>query len=385
MAPRNFMSPAFLLRFPCKSLQGPPISSLGPTKSLPPSTTKAKPGSTPSGPLATRTCSRFRPTLPAKSPPPTPARPRSPPTSMASSPIFRSRLLLITLQITPGAATLLVGDSRQFTVVDERGKPSPIATWSVDNQGLASVTTDPSTTLTALAAGTVNLSATVEGVSMQIPVTISGATSFAPGTVLWSAPSAPGYTPQGLFQAVPNGHWPKSLFRPGRHRCYTNTCASLYFRWPAALANLAEFRLCGPVRPRWLWRHDRLDRLRRPQLHPAHPQRHQSPGRFQLVGANHFLHGRLRQRHLLRLPHAVSNLVRRGFATAPRGGETRSRLVYNPRHRSPGVRPSPAKYSFSSRRGRSWHALGFKFSRMSKLLGPGDVSPVYDARPPLPP
>ncbi len=278
------------------------------------------------------------------------------------------------LQITPGAATLLVGDSRQFTVVDERGKPSPIATWSVDNQGLASVTTDPSTTLTALAAGTVNLSATVEGVSTQIPVTISGATSFAPGTVLWSAPSAPGYTPQGLFQAVPNGHWPKSLFRSGRHRCYPNTCASLYFRWPAALANLAEFRLCGPLRPRWLWRHDRVNRLRRPQLHPAHPQRRQSPGRFQLVGANNFLHlhGRLRQRHLLRLPHAVSNLVRRGFATAPRGGETRSRLVYNPRHRSPGVRPSPAKYSFSSRRGRSWHALGFKFSCMSKLLGPGD-------------
>src|SRR5579883_1572201 len=44
-------------------------------------------------------------------------------------------------------------------------------------------------------------------------------------------------------------------------------------------------------------------------------------------------------------PHAVSNLVRRGFANAPRGGETRSCLVYNPRHRSPGVRPSPAKYT----------------------------------------
>ncbi|HZS70580.1 MAG TPA: hypothetical protein VFA13_01970 [Candidatus Acidoferrum sp.] len=80
--------------------------------------------------------------------------------------------------------------------------------WSVDNQGLASVTTDPSTTLTALAAGTVNLSATVEGVSMQIPVTISGATSFAPGTVLWSAPPAPGFTPQGLFQAVPTDTGP---------------------------------------------------------------------------------------------------------------------------------------------------------------------------------
>src|SRR5579885_3219071 len=44
-------------------------------------------------------------------------------------------------------------------------------------------------------------------------------------------------------------------------------------------------------------------------------------------------------------PHAVSNLVRRAFANAPRGGETRSCLVYNPRHRSPGVRPSPAKYN----------------------------------------
>src|SRR5579885_2550690 len=358
MAPRNFMSPAFLLRFPCKSLQGPPISSLGPTKSLPPSTTKAKPGSTPSGPLATRTCSRFRPTLPAKSPPPTPARPRSPPTSMASSPIFRSRLLLILCKSRPEQQRCSSAIHANSLSSMNAASPALSPRWSVDNQGLASVTTDPSTTLTALAAGTVNLSATVEGVSMQIPVTISGATSFAPGTVLWSAPSAPGYTPQGLFQAVPNGHWPKSLFRPGRHRCYTNTCASLYFRWPAALANLAEFRLCGPLRPRWLWRHDRVNRLRRPQLHPAHPQRRQSPGRFQLVGANNFLHlhGRLRQRHLLRLPHAVSNLVRRGFATAPRGGETRSRLVYNPRHRSPGVRPSPAKYSFSSRRGRSWHA-----------------------------
>ncbi|HKT48102.1 MAG TPA: IPT/TIG domain-containing protein, partial [Candidatus Acidoferrales bacterium] len=112
------------------------------------------------------------------------------------------------LQITPGAATLLVGDSRQFTVVDERGKPSPIATWSVDNQGLASLTSDASTTLTALAAGTVNLTATVEGVSMQIPVTISGAASFAPGSVLWSAPPASGYTPQGLFQAVPTDTGP---------------------------------------------------------------------------------------------------------------------------------------------------------------------------------
>lgn len=34
-------------------------------------------------------------------------------------------------------------------------------------------------------------------------------------------------------------------------------------------------------------------------------------------------------------PHAVSNLVRRGCTNAPRGGETRSCLVYNPRHRTP--------------------------------------------------
>src|SRR5579885_1523738 len=208
MAPRNFMSPAFLLRFPCKSLQGPPISSLGPTKSLPPSTTKAKPGSTPSGPLATRTCSRFRPTLPAKSPPPTPARPRSPPTSMASSPIFRSRLLLILCKSRPEQQRCSSAIHANSLSSMNAASPALSPRWSVDNQGLASVTTDPSTTLTALAAGTVNLSATVEGVSMQIPVTISGATSFAPGTVLWSAPPAPGFTPQGLFQAVPTDTGP---------------------------------------------------------------------------------------------------------------------------------------------------------------------------------
>jgi IPT/TIG domain/Bacterial Ig-like domain (group 2)/Galactose oxidase, central domain len=114
----------------------------------------------------------------------------------------------VSLQITPASATLLVGDSHQFAVVDERGRPGNIATWTVDNTTLATITADAAPTLTAEAAGQVNLTATVVGVSTQIPVTISPAVVFNPGDVLWSAPPVLGFTPQGLFQAFPTDTGP---------------------------------------------------------------------------------------------------------------------------------------------------------------------------------
>lgn len=107
------------------------------------------------------------------------------------------------LQITPAAATMLIGDSRQFTVVDERGRPSPIATWTVSDASLASITTDSSPVLTGVAGGQVTLTANVEGVTAQAQVTISAAAVFAPGTVVWSSPSVPGFSPLQLVQAVP--------------------------------------------------------------------------------------------------------------------------------------------------------------------------------------
>jgi len=109
----------------------------------------------------------------------------------------------VSLQVTPASATMLVGGARQFTVVDEKGRPSNIATWIVSDTSIATITSDSSPTLTADASGTVTLTATVMGVSAQGQVTVSGLASLAPGTTVWSVPPAAGFTPSQIAQAVP--------------------------------------------------------------------------------------------------------------------------------------------------------------------------------------
>jgi len=71
---------------------------------------------------------------------------------------------------------MLIGDFQQFTVVDEAGRPRYDATWSIDNSSLGTLTTDSAPVLTALTSGQANLTATVQGVTAQMPVTISRST-----------------------------------------------------------------------------------------------------------------------------------------------------------------------------------------------------------------
>ncbi|HVO63491.1 MAG TPA: PQQ-binding-like beta-propeller repeat protein, partial [Terriglobales bacterium] len=52
------------------------------------------------------------------------------------------------------------------------------------------------------------MTANVEGTSAQEQITIVAAGSLAAGTVLWSAPSVPGFTPLQLAQAVPTNDGP---------------------------------------------------------------------------------------------------------------------------------------------------------------------------------
>jgi hypothetical protein len=105
------------------------------------------------------------------------------------------------LQVSPTAVNLLIGGTQQFNAVDQFGSPRPDATWSIDNTSLATLNTDASpltgsiAVLTAVAAGKVNLKATVQGVTAMTAVTISFATSFPTGTVLWSAPPVSGFVP----------------------------------------------------------------------------------------------------------------------------------------------------------------------------------------------
>ncbi len=100
---------------------------------------------------------------------------------------------------------LVVGSIQQFTAVDELGHPRMDATWTVDNTTVALITTDSQPLLAVLAAGQVTLTATVQGVSAQVKLTISGDT-LAPGTPVWGIQPPSGYNSQGLFPAVPTAN-----------------------------------------------------------------------------------------------------------------------------------------------------------------------------------
>ncbi|HEV2417194.1 MAG TPA: kelch repeat-containing protein [Terriglobia bacterium] len=113
------------------------------------------------------------------------------------------------LQVTPSAASLTVGDTRQFTAVDSLGHPRSDVTWSVSDTSVATITSDSSPILTALAPGQVSLTATDGTVSAQAQVTISAAgLPPVPGTPAWSAPSVSGFSPLQLIEAAPSNSGP---------------------------------------------------------------------------------------------------------------------------------------------------------------------------------
>jgi hypothetical protein len=112
------------------------------------------------------------------------------------------------LRITPAGVNLLIDETQQFTAVDEFGRPRSDAAWTVSDTTLATITTDRSPVLTAVAVGQVTLTTTAQGVSTQIQVTISALASLAPGRTRWTAPSVPGFSPLQVVQAVPTSAGP---------------------------------------------------------------------------------------------------------------------------------------------------------------------------------
>jgi hypothetical protein len=111
------------------------------------------------------------------------------------------------LQITPGPATLRVGNHQRFTAIDQIGTRHPDTIWSVSDATIATLATDGSGTLTGVAAGEVTLTATIGSVSGETEVTVSGS-SLTAGTILWSAPAVSGYVAQQIVQAVPTVNGP---------------------------------------------------------------------------------------------------------------------------------------------------------------------------------
>jgi Bacterial Ig-like domain (group 2)/Galactose oxidase, central domain/IPT/TIG domain len=106
------------------------------------------------------------------------------------------------LQVTPSAVNMQVGGTQQFSVVSNIGYPLTNATWTVSNQSLASISSDSSPFLTALASGQVTITATIDGVSAQAQITIWPSGGLAPGTPIWSGSSVPGFLPQQLIKGI---------------------------------------------------------------------------------------------------------------------------------------------------------------------------------------
>jgi hypothetical protein len=114
------------------------------------------------------------------------------------------------LQITPASANVIIGGTQQFSAIDSNGNPRTDVTWTVSNPSLATVTTDENDNgvLTGIAAGQVTLTANAETASAQEQVTILAAGAYPAGTVVWSAPPVPGFSPIQVVQAVPTASGP---------------------------------------------------------------------------------------------------------------------------------------------------------------------------------
>jgi hypothetical protein len=110
------------------------------------------------------------------------------------------------LQITPAVATMVIGGTQRFTVVDSLGHPRDEATWIVSNPSLATITTDSAPTLTAVADGSVTLTASVQGVNVDAQVTILATSTFPAGSIRFTVPTAGASTsPKQLLQATGSG------------------------------------------------------------------------------------------------------------------------------------------------------------------------------------
>ena len=108
------------------------------------------------------------------------------------------------LQITPGMVNMLVGDTQRFTAMDDQYHSRSDATWTVSDASLASITTDSSPVLTALAVGQVTLTANVGARYAQVQVSILAGTVLPAGTVRWSVPPlTTGGFVESILQAAP--------------------------------------------------------------------------------------------------------------------------------------------------------------------------------------
>jgi len=96
------------------------------------------------------------------------------------------------LYITPTEASMLVGESRGFTLFDTDGhKLTAAADWSISNSSYAELTKGSEPTVTAKSEGTFQLVARVDSRTAEATVKVYPGSQLPIGTVRWSVAPVP--------------------------------------------------------------------------------------------------------------------------------------------------------------------------------------------------
>jgi len=108
-----------------------------------------------------------------------------------------------TLFVSPFKASMVLGESRTFSVFDIDGKVLTAETeWSVSDSSVAEIAEAPTQAITAKSVGTFTLRALVGRRSAEATVTVYPGPKLPPVTVRWLAPPIPGFT---LQKVMPGG------------------------------------------------------------------------------------------------------------------------------------------------------------------------------------
>jgi hypothetical protein len=109
--------------------------------------------------------------------------------------------------ITPKSATLLVGDSRPFRLVDQNGQRQRNVTWTVSDPNALQANGGDELTIVAKQTGDFRISAQSKNGSAEATVKVMEG-KMPVGTRIWSGGTVPGCKSVQLVQAMPSANGP---------------------------------------------------------------------------------------------------------------------------------------------------------------------------------
>ncbi|HKI26577.1 MAG TPA: hypothetical protein VKA07_09640 [Candidatus Sulfotelmatobacter sp.] len=114
------------------------------------------------------------------------------------------------LTISPGKATMLVGETRTFRAVGRDGRIRHGVRWGISPQQAVTLTLDGDEAVVQAkqASSNVTLTAYADGDSADATVEIRSESTLPVGSQIWSVPPIPGCKSEKLIQAVPSANGP---------------------------------------------------------------------------------------------------------------------------------------------------------------------------------